>query len=328
MTKANLLVLCASLCLSLTTSLAQTNKKEIHKAPTATASADKTNSSKGLLADQLEIKKKISSHRKLRDAELKRQLEREELEAPSEDLYGEDSWTDNVNPFAGMTVDVPSNYDIKLDGFVMPITRRQVTSHYGYRSRFGRMHYGIDLSLSVGDTVRAAYSGKVRVADYEGRGYGHYLVIRHPNGLETVYGHLHRRIVTEGTIVKAGDPIGLGGNTGRSTGPHLHFEARFMGIPLNPAELFDFGLGAPHQDVYAFAKNNYRRAISTASMARAKASSPSNKTAKDKPKTYRVRRGDTLAEIADKYDMSVSQLKRLNGLKSSKLKPGKSLRVS
>lgn len=327
MTKANLLVLCASLCLSFT-SLAQTNKKELHKAPTATASADKTNASKGLLADQLEIKKKISSHRKLRDAELKRQLEREKLEAPSEDLYGEDSWTDNVNPFAGMNVNVPSNYDIQLDGFVMPLARGRVTSHYGYRARFGRNHYGIDLALNVGDTVRAAYSGKVRVADYEGRGYGHYLVIRHPNGLETVYGHLHRRIVTEGTVVKAGDPIGLGGNTGRSTGPHLHFEARFMGIALNPAELFDFNLGSPQQDIYAFSKDNYRRAVSAASMARAKAASPSKKLAKDKPKTYRVRRGDTLAEIASKYNMSVKQLKRLNGISGSKLKPGKSLRVS
>lgn len=327
MTKATLLVLCASLCLSFT-SLAQTSSKEIHKAPTETTSANKTTSSRGLLADQLEIKKKISSHRKLRDAELKRQLEREALQAPSEDLYGEDSWTDNVNPFAGMSVDVPNTYDIKLDGFVMPLERRQVTSNYGYRARFGRMHYGIDLALNVGDTVRAAYSGKVRVADYEGRGYGHYLVIRHPNGLETVYGHLHRRIVAEGTIVKAGDPIGLGGNTGRSTGPHLHFEARFMGIALNPAELFDFQLGAPQQDVYAFVKNSYRRALSTASMARAKAANPSKKSSREKPQTYRVRRGDTLAEIAEKYDMTVGQLKRLNGLRSSKLKPGKSLRVS
>ncbi len=87
-----------------------------------------------------------------------------------------------------------------------------------------------------GDTVRAAFSGKVRIKSYEGGGYGNYVVIRHPNGLETVYGHMSRSIVREGTVVRAGDPIGLGGSTGRSTGPHLHFEARFMGIPIDPSE--------------------------------------------------------------------------------------------
>lgn len=332
MTKATLFVLCASLCLSFaapfagTKAYAQTNNKETHKAPTANTSADRTASPKGLLADGIEVKKKISTHRQLRDAELRRQMEREALEAPGEELYGDDSWTQSVNPFAGMSVNIPNRYDVNLDGFVMPIERRQVTSHYGYRASFGRMHYGTDLALSIGDTVRAAYSGKVRIADYEGGGYGHYLVLRHPNGLETVYGHLHRRLVSEGTIVKAGDPIALGGNTGRSTGPHLHFEARFMGIPLNPSELFDFHLGAPRQDVYAFVKNSYNRAISRASMARAKASKPSEN--KGKPQTYRVRRGDTLAEVASKYGMTVNQLKRLNGLRSNKVKPGKSLRVS
>lgn len=330
MTKANLIVLCASLCLGFS---APAQQKEKHKAHTATVSAEQKG--KGLLADQLEIKKKISSHRRLRDAELKRQLEREALQAPSEELYGENSWTDHVNPFAGMSVNVPQNYNIKLDGFAMPLERRQVTSHYGYRSSFGRMHYGTDLALSVGDTVRAAFSGKIRVASYEGGGYGNYIVIRHTNGLETVYGHLHRRIVSEGTIVKAGDPIGLGGNTGRSTGPHLHFEARFMGIPLNPAELFDFHDGTPRLDYYTFDKSNYRRQVSRfAAQAASRAAERAKEKEKEKdsndarPKTHRVKRGETIFSIAKQHDISVDKLKSLNGIKGNKLKAGKSLRIA
>lgn len=329
MRKQILFLLCASFCLGFVlpqVGLAQATKQEVHKATTATPVHDKTAKPKDpLLADKLEIKKKISSIRKLRDEELRRELEREALNAPSEELYGEDSWSEYVNPFAGMSVDIPDEYDINLDGFVMPLERKQVTSHYGYRASFGRMHYGTDLAVSVGDTVRAAFSGKVRIASYEARGYGNYIVIRHPNGLETVYGHLHRRIATEGTIVQAGEPIGLAGNTGRSTGPHLHFEARFMGIPLNPGELFDFEMGTPRYDSYAFHKHNYRRAASsTRSIAHRKSSAPNGKA--QSIRTYRVRKGDTLSGIARQHGVSVQELKRLNG--SGKLKAGRSIRIS
>lgn len=328
MTKQTLLLLCASLCLSLAlpnAGLAQAIKPEIHKANTATQSNREVKPKDALLADKLEIKKKISSLRQIRDAELKRELEREALEAPSEELYGEDSWSGHVNPFAGMNVDIPDKYDINLDGFVSPLDRKHITSHYGYRASFGRMHYGTDLAVSIGDTVRAAFSGKVRIASYEGRGYGNYVVIRHPNGLETVYGHLHRRIVTEGTIVQAGEPIGLAGNTGRSTGPHLHFEARFMGIPLNPSELFDLEMGVPRFDSYAFHKQGYRRQISSNhSLARRQAATPNGKG--QSIKTYRVRKGDTLSSIARQHGVSEADLRRLNG--SGSLKTGRSIRIS
>lgn len=331
MTKQTLFVLCASLCLSLVQplvggeALAQSNPTEVHKAQAAKPSEDKNSSKKSLLADKLEIKKKISNVRRLRDDALREREEREALQSPAEELYGEDSWGEHVNPFAGLkSVDIPESCDISLDGFVMPIERRQVTSHFGYRRRFGRQHYGTDLALSVGDTVRAAFSGKVRVASYDARGYGHYLVIRHPNGLETVYGHLHRRIATEGTIVRAGDPIGLGGNTGRSTGPHLHFEARFMGIPLNPAELFDFELGAPHLDSYAFVKGT-RRQYSSSPKVYAKSKRSGDE---DKVQVYRVQKGDTLSKIARVHGLKVAQLRKLNALKSDKLQLGQSIRVS
>lgn len=332
MTKETLIVLCASLCMIFVVpviggSNAHAQRKEIRKAPEATPSANSQSGEHGLLAEQLEIKKKISTHRRLRDVELKRDIERQALEAPSEELYGDDSWTLKVNPFAGASVNIPDSYDINLDGFVMPVESREITSHFGYRSRFGRMHYGTDMSLSIGDTVRAAYSGKVRIASYEGGGYGHYVVLRHPNGLETVYGHLHRRIVTEGTVVRAGDPIGLGGNTGRSTGPHLHFEARFMGIPLNPTELFDLEMGAPRLDTYAFRKSEHSRLLSRSSALASKHKSRPSERERS-VQTHRIRKGDTLSALASKYNTTVSKLRKLNRLKGDNLREGKSIRVA
>ena len=151
---------------------------------------------------------------------------------------------------------IPQTANIDVTGYVHPIKGR-VTSNYGYRPRFRRMHKGIDLGLSVGDTIVAAFDGKIRIAKFERRGYGYYLVIRHDNGLETVYGHLSRFLVKPDQYVRAGEPIALGGNTGRSTGPHLHFETRFMGLAINPAAIIDFENYVPHKDVFAFNKATY-----------------------------------------------------------------------
>lgn len=163
------------------------------------------------------------------------------LANPAADIYAD--WDNggvwNVSGYA------PANMRIDLRGFAMPTTSRKVTSNYG--PRWGRQHAGIDVKVYIGDTIYAAFDGKVRVVKNEGdrRGYGKYIVIRHPNGLETLYGHLSKQIVSEDQIVKAGDPIGLGGNTGRSTGSHLHFETRLAGKAINPAQMFDF----EHQDI-------------------------------------------------------------------------------
>lgn len=163
------------------------------------------------------------------------------LANPAADIYAD--WDNggvwNVSGYA------PANMRIDLRGFAMPTTSRKVTSNYG--PRWGRQHAGIDVKVYIGDTIYAAFDGKVRVVKNEGdrRGYGKYIVIRHPNGLETLYGHLSKQIVSEDQIVKAGEPIGLGGNTGRSTGSHLHFETRLAGTAINPALMFDF----EHQDI-------------------------------------------------------------------------------
>lgn len=116
----------------------------------------------------------------------------------------------------------------------------QITSTYGYRPKFGRIHKGIDLAVHIGDTVRAALPGVVAKVAYDPRGYGHYVVLVHNNGMETRYAHLQAPISTLGETLSAGDPLGLGGNTGNSTGPHLHFEVRYRGTALDPASLFNF----------------------------------------------------------------------------------------
>lgn len=268
-----------------------------------------------LMADRVGFKKDMTD--KLIEMEEMEELEAmEDLEFPADELYGE--WTNDwVDPFRGKKIDMPDSCRIDCSTFVLPLdTMTYVTSKYGPRRR--RMHKGIDLKVQKGDTIRAAFSGKIRIRNYERRGYGYYLVIRHPNGLETVYGHLSKFLVERDEIVKAGQPIGLGGNTGRSTGSHLHFETRFLGQAINPDEIIDFENSAPHQDVFVFrnVKINGRKSnIYTSS--------------NNQMVYHRVKSGDTLGKIARMYGTSVSELCRLNGLKStSTLRIGQSIRCS
>lgn len=176
---------------------------------------------------------------------------------PEIDIYNEGWNSRQVNPFKES--EVPDQFVIDVTNYVMPVPGH-VTSNYGYRAKFRRTHKGIDLKLNSNDTVVAAFDGKVRVVNYEAKGYGYYVIIRHPNGLETVYGHLNKQLVKEDQVVRAGEAIGLGGSTGRSTGPHLHFETRFMGYPINPAAIFDFANQCTHTDQYTFSKKTYTEA--------------------------------------------------------------------
>ncbi len=223
-----------------------------------------------------------------------------DLENPASFLYPEwsNSYVHNYD-----NVRLPDSVIISMKGYCMPTDSTYITDKFGYRPRRGRQHMGLDIRIKTGDTIRAAFDGKVRISRYERRGYGHYLVIRHPNGLETLYGHLSRKLVTENEIVHAGDPIALGGNTGRSTGPHLHFETRILGNAINPALMFDF----PHQraqtDFYVYERNT-------------------------RPVYYRVKSGDTLSGIALKNETSVSNICKLNGITSKAvIKPGQTLRI-
>lgn len=186
-----------------------------------------------LLARQAPIDKKMRS---VDSVALQKLINTDNLQNPAFDLY--QGWHNNY--VSRYNVEMPKEYKIDLRHFCMPTPSRLITSNYGYRRTFGRMHKGLDIKVYIGDTIRAAFSGKVRIVAYERGGYGKYIVIRHPNGLETIYGHLSKQIVKEDQVVQAGEPIGLGGNTGRSTGSHLHFETRFLGQAINPAEMFDF----------------------------------------------------------------------------------------
>ncbi|MDR2497305.1 MAG: peptidoglycan DD-metalloendopeptidase family protein [Tannerellaceae bacterium] len=244
--------------------------------------------------------------------------EEEDLLYPADDLYGSTWNTRWVDPFRADTTQIvfPDTCIIDFKAFVMPILKDsvRVTSLYGPRRR--RMHRGIDLKLQVGDTVYAVFTGKVRIRSFERRGYGNYLVVRHPNGLETVYGHLSKSLVEVNDIVRAGSPIALGGNTGRSTGSHLHFETRFLGQAMNPSDLIDFETGMPYQDSYVFrniALNGRNTNIYTAT--------------EEQILYHIVKSGDTLGAIAARYGTSVGELRRMNGLSASAtLRVGRALR--
>jgi len=279
-----------------------------------------------LYADGIKIKRDLSI---LKEVQERRMLE--EGEIPAEDLYGGIWNTRYVNAYRSIE-SIPDTFRVDLANFTIPTTGH-VTSKYGPRRR--RMHYGIDLKVQVGDTIYAAFDGKIRVKQYERRGYGYYLVLRHPNGLETVYGHLSRFLVSEDDVVKSGDPIALGGNTGRSTGSHLHFETRFLGNPINPAFIVDFDNKVCHKDTYLVTRSSYDRSgkgvnVNTlASSATRSKSNVSNKYASGKVAYHRIKQGDTLGAIAKKYGTSVSRLCSLNGITSkSVLRVGKSIRTS
>ncbi len=239
-----------------------------------------------------------------------------EVEDEIDDLYK--SW-DNASTHCYSRADVPDSLEIDLRGFSMPTTSRKVTSGFGYRPRFRRMHKGIDVKVQTGDTIYAAFDGKVRIVRYERRGYGKYVVLRHENGLETIYAHLSKYLCDVNEEVKAGQPIGLGGNTGRSYGSHLHFETRVMGEAINPAFLFDFANQDVTGDTYMFRKQQSSRYFTGAGT--------KGNVADAGKRYYKVRKGDSLSRISSRTGTSVAQLCKINRItKKTTLRPGQLLR--
>lgn len=274
--------------------------------------------SQDLIARQAPIDRKLKSVDSLA---LQRQIRAEQAAYPAFSLYP--NWDTEYAHAYGRNTIVPESFTFDLRGFCMPTPSRKITSPFGPRWR--RMHNGLDLKVEIGDTIRAAFDGKVRVVKYEAKGYGYYVVIRHTNGLETVYGHLSKQLVSPDQVVKAGEIIALGGNTGHSTGSHLHFETRFLGIAINPALMFDF----PNQDVVADSYT-YRRSGSRYDRPGSSAIASSKSDDAEKViKYHKVHRGDTLSKVAKLRGVSISDLCQMNGLnKRSKLKPGQVLRCS
>ena len=286
-----------------------------------------------LLARQAPIDRKMKA---VDSVALQRLIFTENYDSPSEDLY--EDWN---NRYAHREQALPDSFRISLRDFCMPTTSRVLTSNFG--ARWGRQHKGLDIKVYIGDTIRAAFSGKVRIVRYEGRGYGKYIVIRHHNGLETIYGHLSKQLVVEDQEVRAGDVIGLGGNTGRSTGSHLHFETRLCGVALNPALMFDFRNQDVVDDYYMFRKNSYQRESVIASRLRGVdgsglgmdgedvelASAAPAASYQQESRFHKVRKGETIYSIARKRGTTVDAIMKLNHLKkSSKLMPGQILKYN
>jgi len=294
-----------------------------------------------LLARQAPVDRRA---KRLDSIEVKALTERENTHTPDAQIYG-DEWD---NRYAHRATELPDSFVINLRHFCMPTPSRVITSDFG--SRWGRQHKGLDIKVYIGDTIRSAFSGKVRIVRYEAKGYGNYIVIRHPNGLETIYGHLSKHLVTENQVVRAGEPIGLGGNTGRSTGSHLHFETRLCGVALNPALFFDFRNQDITGDHYVFLKDRYESDSQLATLERGKvnggsytrdqvygevgrynekAEEAATQNAANTPERvyYKVQNGETLASIAKKVGVSVDAICRLNGFrKDQRVKAGMIIR--
>lgn len=221
-------------------------------------------------------------------------------------------------------VDSLTSYHCPYQGSVHP------RGKYGPRRR--RQHQGVDLPLKMGDPVYATFCGRVRISQYNKGGYGNLVIIRHDNGLETYYGHLSERMVEPGQWVEAGQIIGLGGSTGRSTGPHLHFETRYYGQSFDPERLIDFKNGTLSREtfllkksffsIYSNAGQDFDDEIANEEQDKQEAAE------KAAMKYYKIRSGDTLGAIAHRHGTTVANICRLNGIKSTTiLRIGRSLRV-
>lgn len=281
-------------------------------------------------------------------------MERSEASQPVADLYYD--WN---NQWAHAKGDLPETFKIDLRGFHMPTPSRLITSNYG--PRWGRVHKGLDIKVYIGDTIRAAFEGTVRVVRYEANGYGNFVVIRHPNGLETVYGHMSKQLVRPNQRVKSGEPIGLGGNTGRSTGSHLHFETRLCGVALNPALMFDFKNQDVTGDFYVYRRSTYNRDSDRATRNYGKPASTTQATAQVAPaaatrqnarsnrqtraerqqataktskqqraaSSHTVAKGETLYSIARKHGTTVDKLCKLNHIgKNMHVRIGQKIKTS
>ena len=229
-------------------------------------------------------------------------------------VYYHDWITDDIHQRKFDFSEVKDTISIVLNDscdFYTPPVKGPITSSFGRRK--WRYHYGMDIDLQTGDTVRAAFNGKVRISTYS-KTYGNVIVIRHDNGLETIYGHLSKRLVKIDSVINSGTVIGLGGNTGHSYGSHLHFEIRYFDEALDPRDVISFENFTTHYDTLNISQCNFMYKEELKLMAAIK--------------YHRVRSGNTLGHISQKYGTSITKLCQLNGIsRNSILRIGQRIRV-
>lgn len=203
----------------------------------------------------------------------------------------------------------------------MPMAKTPTSSAFG--PRWGRWHYGQDIDCETGDSVLAPFDGVVRVQLWDGYGYGNYIVLRHYNGLETLYGHLSKALVKPGDFVVAGQLIGWAGSTGRSTGSHLHYETRYEGNPFDPSTIYSFPEGRLSREELDITANLFDYFHRAQRYAR-----PGQVRAGRNVAYHKVRQGDILGKISRKYHVSIAQLCRLNHITTkTTLRLGRNLRI-
>ena len=242
-------------------------------------------------------------------------------------------WNTKTQPYDVELKDIPISMVIdlvdSLKSYHYPF-RGRVTSKYGPRR--SRIHQGTDIDLETGDPVYATFDGRVRVTTYIRGGYGNLVIIRHDNGLETYYGHLSEISVKPDEWVTAGQVIGKGGNTGRSTGSHLHYEMRYKGHTFDPERLIDFSTGTLRRETFLL-KRTYFSPYSRFTQdfeEEVQSDEEDKKIAAEAAaiKYHIVKRGDTLSRIAVNNHTTVTKLCQLNGIsKNATLRIGQRIRV-
>lgn len=241
-----------------------------------------------------------------------------------------DFWdTSKVKIDYNTDVTYPLHVKFKDTSYVSPISKNKVvTSRYGWRK--GRAHKGIDIDLITGDSLYAMFDGVVRFADYSS-GHGRTVVVRHFNGLETLYAHLSRYGVKENDTVAAGTYLGKGGTSGNARGSHLHLEMNYQGIPVNPEYLlnFDDSNEVRANDIWITKTwtrpelhNSKRQSKLEIFSTEEEAIASMNKPAR----VYIVKKGDTLSRISSRNNTSISAICKSNHIKyNSKLRIGQKL---
>lgn len=240
----------------------------------------------------------------------------EEADAEETVASAESEDSEELDSLQESTLDESATAFLDFSGAHFPTLHgTRLNSPYGIRKH--RLHRGVDMHISIGDSIVAAYPGKVVVSKYNRRGYGHYVMIEHENGTRTLYGHLKKRLVNVGDVVEGGQLVGWGGNTGRSSGPHLHFEIRYGEVNIDPATVFNIEEGTLLENANHF------------SIASAVDSHNEIQKELSKHRYHRIRSGDTLGKIARLYGTTIEKLCRLNGIKrTSILRIGQTLRCS